>query len=464
MACKCCNGAPPSSVICPDCGTCGAPTWDHYIDLWRRILPGSYTAPIEHEGDGRGFDIPAAQASIFQCMSSAVETSQQAYFLRRFSGATRAWSQGGKKASGSVEVYRSAPVLGDIMLRTGVALLAYVTNSYGARMPVGRFFVTEDTLLAEGNSGPILLPVEAQYEGYAGNVPAGAISLFELLGRKTINTTITGLGSAEQAPETNDATDEFNAELIGRYFRFTSGLVSENATIPRVILAFSDDGSIFFDPPLDNPADIGASTVVEIEEFEDFGITIVAPEICNGRSASLDAIGADRNRGRQPSESDESYRARLGSIGDTISPNALIRTLDCILGPCGIPFEFIETRDIEGLMGFTLDLHPLDFGQVGPIDKVAGSELVGQGIVLMSESTYTRFFIVLVGCPEPGEPYGISALDGPFPNAIDGPQPLDGGVTDSTSSYNDCIAKAWQAVNSARAAGVGFVIMQDCNL
>jgi hypothetical protein len=93
------------------------------------------------------------------------------------------------------------------------------------------------------------------------------------------------------------------------------------------------------------PGDI--DTVKVLLETPDYGdITIrvsqVAPTV-GGTDAALDALGADRGVTRQTGESDTAYRGRLRSLPDTVSPDALRRTIDSILGPAGVAYDFIET-------------------------------------------------------------------------------------------------------------------------
>jgi len=66
-----------------------------------------------------------------------------------------------------------------------------------------------------------------------------------------------------------------------------------------------------------------------------------------GRAACLDAVGDERGISRQPGEDDDSYRLRLRQLPDTVSPGAVIRLCNHILGPLGLPFEHIETWQID---------------------------------------------------------------------------------------------------------------------
>lgn len=437
-----------------------------YLDLWRRVLPASYTSTIEEEGNSRGLDVPCLQARIWEDFAENLEVSQQAYFLFAHSAQTRPESQGAKKATGQVLVQRSAPVLGNITVPAGTKFGAYVTDSYGDEQLIGTFLSTEKAVLAEGDGALVPINVAAEFAGYAGNIDADRIDRFLPLGASSVPCIVTGVNSAQQVIDPTKKDDSFSALDIGRNIRLAGALASENGRYPRQIETFTSGSpqGITFTPALDSAADVGALVIIELEEFGDFGISVQQPEpITGGVSGALDAIGADRGVGRVPGEQDEQYRDRIGQLADTISPSAIRRALGCTLGECGIRFTISETRDVQGLMGFTWDLHPYDFGQISPIGKPAGSQYVGQGGVYMGEGTITRFFVISVSCPE-FSAFGLAYNDGPFPNAYDERQPYDGQLAQSLDGYNSCIARAYAEVDKARAAGVGFIIVQDCEL
>lgn len=446
---------------------CNPLTKDDFLDLWSRVLPGTYTAPIKGERGGRGMDVPCLQARIWELYCEHLEISTQAYYLLPHSTQTRPESAGQQKASGLIYLQRAAPVNGDMVIPAGTVFEARVTDSYGASLLIGRYLSTMPVLLPDGDGSPILVPVEAEFPGYAGNIDAGLITNAEPQGRSEVSAVVTTVGTALQVIDPTGITDSWNPEVLGRQARLVGPLVSENANLPRRITAFADSNpqTIGFLPALSSAADVGVQIVVEIEELSDFGITVTQPDpITGGTGGTLDAIATDRGQGRVAGETDDELRFRLSELADTISPNAIRRVLDCILKPCGIRFTMTETGDVQGLMGFTWDLHPYDFGQVAPIGKTAGSQYVGQGGVWLDETMYSRFFLISVSCPDAPDAQGLAYDDGPFPNAWDH-QFYDGDAAELIdSNYTRCIAQAWEAVNAARAAGVGFIIVQNCNL
>jgi hypothetical protein len=66
-----------------------------------------------------------------------------------------------------------------------------------------------------------------------------------------------------------------------------------------------------------------------------------------GSDAALDQHGTDRGIVRRAGEQDDPYRARIRSLPDNISPDAVLRNLRQLLEPVGGLATFIETWDIR---------------------------------------------------------------------------------------------------------------------
>lgn len=429
-------------------------TKDQFLELWRQLLPKSYTGPIEREAGGQGLDVPALQAAIWAELERNLNLNQQAYFLKPHSIQTGPISEGGSKAFGTINIGRTAPAIGDLLLPAGTFLEATETDSYGAERLIARYLTLFPVTFAEGSSVPVPVAVAAEFIGYDGNIPEGKIHRFRVLGSPQVPGELLSSSSLVRRPVMG--ADTLTTELVGRYFRFSSGVAAEERAIPRRIVSVAQgagEPSLTFEPPLTITSP-PALVEIDVEEWGEVGLVIDQPlPIEGGHAASLDANGTDRGQGRAPGEDDDVYRERLCKLADIVSPAAIRRIVDRILTPCGVPFRILETRDIESLMGFTWDIHPFDNGSVAYMPKLPDSELVGQGIVFVGPSTSVRYFLILVG-PSAEAPWGLSYDDAPTPAMCSYDQvPYDGG-----DRLLDCVAQLWTALNEARAAGVAFQI------
>jgi hypothetical protein len=68
--------------------------------------------------------------------------------------------------------------------------------------------------------------------------------------------------------------------------------------------------------------------------------------ITGGVCASLDVLGYDKGITRNPGEPDVSYRLRIRSLPDTVTPNAIRRQLAAYLDPYGIEWYYVEPWDL----------------------------------------------------------------------------------------------------------------------
>jgi len=86
---------------------------------------------------------------------------------------------------------------------------------------------------------------------------------------------------------------------------------------------------------------VGGATWDVLDWVNDLGVVVTNTEQPSGGTLGiLDAIGADRNIPRLPDETDSAYRIRIWQIADVVTPNAIIRALNRLLGV--IPFCFRE--------------------------------------------------------------------------------------------------------------------------
>ncbi len=445
-------------------------TKEDFLRIWRDVLPPGYTLPIEEEAEGAGFDVPSLAAAIFEAFERDLNVSQQAYFLRRHSIQTGDVARGGAKARTTLQLYRAAPALGDLLVREGTAFPAQVSDSLGGRLTLGRFLAVADTVLPSGAGGPIAVEVEAEFEGYAGNVWEGTITTFEAQGRLSVAALVTATNELRSSPPlSGETSDRFHLGLVGRMVRLVplAPLATPDALLSRrVIGAYEASGDVVvrFEPPL-VPADVLAAVSVEVEEVVDLGVSVQQPNpAVGGRVDGLSAVGAERRAERSPNMTDDEYAEALTELPDTVSPGALERTAKRVLEPWGVPWCLHETGEPDGLMGFTWDLHPWDFGSACGCGETVppGSEYVGSGLVWLNDAQHVRFFVVCVGrrnVDEAGAAWDATNQAGDFPNAWDA-FAWDAG----DYAFDSLVGRLWDELDRVRMAGVKFAIVLDDSL
>lgn len=188
----------------------------------------------------------------------------------------------------------------------------------------------------------------------------------------------------------------------------------------------------------------------------DLGFTVTNeafPE--GGRIGMLETLGAERKVYRTDNEDQESYRRRVVTPADVVSPNAVIRASNRILTQIGeqgvlrevgLPlfrgmFYDGDPSSSDPQIAFAYDL---DF-EARPEDSLK--------VALLYEE-FRAFF--LLGVPKLGlGEFGFAYDDGPA-NAYDGAGPLsvfpDGYPLTAAGIYR----QLWNAMNNTKAGGVGF--------
>jgi len=99
-----------------------------------------------------------------------------------------------------------------------------------------------------------------------------------------------------------------------------------------------------------------------------------------GRLAMLDELGAERNIGRAPGETDDAYRQRIATLPDTVSPNAIRRAVNRVLSPLGAAVCLREVG-LELFRGMFFDGDPLNLDRRVGFAFDLASVLVGGAIV-----------------------------------------------------------------------------------
>lgn len=83
-----------------------------------------------------------------------------------------------------------------------------------------------------------------------------------------------------------------------------------------------------------------------VADFIDATFTVAQIlDFAGGAAPMLDGLGEDRGVYRGPGESDETYRHRILSLPDTLTPAAIRRALDALADAWGVTYELVEVGD-----------------------------------------------------------------------------------------------------------------------
>lgn len=148
--------AAPAIIDCP----ITALSEQDLLDLFGRILPVSYLAPIQSPGPG--YEVLQGYAALFARLSQAVETlGCQSFILTAPSGSY---------ATGTVELYRARPNPEGITVVVKAGTV--VECSRGGQ----RYATTADVTFAPADLGPFQVGVQALAYGCNFNVPGASVS------------------------------------------------------------------------------------------------------------------------------------------------------------------------------------------------------------------------------------------------------------------------------------------------
>lgn len=178
-----------------------------------------------------------------------------------------------------------------------------------------------------------------------------------------------------------------------------------------------------------------------------FGLTVTndaSPS--GGRTAMLDALGEERKLPRTDGESDDAYAERVHQIADTISPNAIRRAGNRVLGPYGLSVCLREAG-LEFLPGFYYDHDAYDY------DFDVRPQL--RNHVIFDYASMRGYF--RIGVPNLGwGDFGFAYDKGPW-NAYDTQGPDYTAFYDGYPWQAARVYKAvYQAIAAVIAGGVGF--------
>lgn len=241
-----------------------------------------------------------------------------------------------------------------------------------------------------------------------------------------------------------------NASFTAGAAQLDSGGVFTIATIPR---------SAFLVPEL-------ATAEWEVVDWADvLGVAVTNPEQpSGGRSPTLDELGAERKVYRNPNEGDDVYRQRVATPSDVVSPNAIRRAANRVLAPLGLTACLREVGT-ELFRGFFYDAGSSSDAVQNPDENFAydmDPELRPEDRfrVWLDLIEFRAFF--MIGVPtlitaEDGLVYDALVAD----NAYDALVPAGNFYDGSTTRADEVYTSVYNAVDRARAAGVGFLLYRE---
>lgn len=386
------------------------------LDIWRKILPESYTGPLIDEANGQGLDVIASIASVFERVAVAVEITTQAMALNPHSSQVRDPAAGAATSAGTVEVTRAAPVDAPLDLLDGDRLATYVDDADGDAVVEVGLEVDGDQTLVAGSLVPVNVNVRSARAGHHANVVPSRGRSVSFLRRTTATVTggATTIANEVSAGATGDQLDE---GMIGAFIRFTGGVNTHQ--YPRRITAFNVATGV---ATVDGPALVASAGIEDFEvvDLETLGCTAeLVAALTGGTSPWLDQIGSERNRGRNAFETDATYRARIRELPDVVAPNSIYRAASRIFTPLGVAWELKETRGHEGVdpypfRGFFWDSDPWDdpAADVRTERLVLGDRMDRQGfIIIVQRANYGDFGICWDHPPVPGGVHPFAAWD-----------------------------------------------------
>ena len=420
------------------------------LDIWRKILPESYTGPLTDETGGRGLDVIASIASVFERVAVAVEITTQAMCLNPHSSQVSPPAAGAAEATGSVQVTRAAPTSAPLDLLDGDRLSTYVDDADGDAIVEVGLEIRGDQTLAAGTIVPVNVNVRSARSGHHTNVTPSRGRSVSFLRRTTA--TVTGATTTIANTIAAGALgDQFDEGMIGAFVRFTAG--ANTHQYPRRITAFDVATGLV---TVDGPALVAAAATeaLQVVDLETLGCTAdLVTALAGGTSPWLDQIGSERNRGRNAFESDTTYRARIRELPDIVAPNSIYRAVSRIFTPLGVAFEVKETRGHEATEPYS---YKGDFWDDMPWDDPAAD--VRTEHTWLGDRMEYQGFIVLVQRANYGD-FGFPWDYAPPLAGVHPSNAWDWGTWDGYAVvfWNDLV-RMCREVEDARMAGVPWML------
>jgi len=278
---------------------------------------------------------------------------------------------------------------------------------------------------------------------------------------------ISGVVAVSPAPAVGEDITQGSAS--GRVLYYSSGLlVAENRGNGAFVAgaATLDSGGSFTVQTILRSAflvpELATAEWVVASWSSVLGISVTNPAPPqDGRSPTLDELGAERKVYRNPSESDDTYRQRVATPADVVAPNALRRVANRVLAPLGVSACLREVGT-ELFRGFFYDGGSSDDPVQNPDENFAYDmdpdlRPSDRFLTYLDIIEFRAFF--MIGVPtmivdDDGLVYDAIVDNNAYDAIVDKGNAYDGFTTRADEVYTS----VYNVIDRARAGGVGFVL------
>lgn len=150
-----------------------------------------------------------------------------------------------------------------------------------------------------------------------------------VVGSFRVGESVTQAVSGAKATFLHSTGPAFVLEAVAGTLDGTHGLTGDVSGATASVLSVDEPAALV--------GETGTAAWRVLDWAADLGISVTNPQSpAGGRAPVLDEIGAERTVPRSPGEGDDVYRSRVHAPADKVSPNALRRAANRVLGPLGL--------------------------------------------------------------------------------------------------------------------------------
>jgi hypothetical protein len=333
-------------------------SWNDLYAIWQSTTDPNYVGSLEQAGDGLGLEVFGQSFEQFARASLAVNRTLQSLFILPASGQEQDSAAQEARTTVTLTIARTAAFDEAVVLGAGLIWFEELAFEWGDEpgaqgVPVAtgrRYTPTDDVTMAPGVAS-VSVPCWAELPGYSYNNPlVGSIT------RIVPVSNLEGTFGNVEVEGTNewltDLAGTASPNVIGCYLQFTGGA---NVNVKRRIIGYNGGRWLFASGTTLLTEESTASW--RIMGWTEFGLTSTnALMPTGGRLGMLDAIGEERMTPRILNEPDATYRERVATMSDTVSPNAIRRTVNRAFLPFGLTGGALREAGMPLLPGMFFDV------------------------------------------------------------------------------------------------------------